>query len=455
MTENTTTTAAPAATRPEALRLAEWLDGARPWPSYVPQEAAAELRRLHALTSAAAQEAEPAAPAPVEGTVAGGESHAEAMERERDYYRQRVRTLDEHQEGQVWYWQDDGGDHLESMVGSLPVVIRADQLRALLAVARRPQVAAVAVPEGWRLVPAEVKDEMLAAFARAADGALDWARISEEARQKVRDSFGPAYRAMLAAAPQAPAAPTAAAAIPGPPRAYAGRERGAWEHGLRTGMAAAQAPAAAVAPAEAVERIVHLRADRARCIYVAGPMTGLPEYNFPAFNAAAAKLRSEGWHVENPAEHGHVEGAGWADYLRWDISRVATCGAVYLLPGWPASKGACLEVHIAKTLGLRLVLAEGAEDPATPAPAAGAAPSLDDLTELVRWGAAAPAQEADAARLDLLASAPSGTIRIDFDAVPIYVHWEHGMADIREGIDKVLAARDAARARQEGAQHER
>lgn len=60
--DTTNTTAASGAAQPEALRLADWLDGTRGWPSYVPQEAAAELRRLHALTTApAAQEAEPAA----------------------------------------------------------------------------------------------------------------------------------------------------------------------------------------------------------------------------------------------------------------------------------------------------------------------------------------------------------------------------------------------------------
>ena len=36
--------------RPEAIRIAEWLEGIRgnAWPSYIPQEAAAELRRQHA-----------------------------------------------------------------------------------------------------------------------------------------------------------------------------------------------------------------------------------------------------------------------------------------------------------------------------------------------------------------------------------------------------------------------
>lgn len=114
-------------------------------------------------------------------------------------------------------------------------------------------------------------------------------------------------------------------------------------------------PAIAQSPADEVARIVHLRTDRARRVYIAGPMTGLPGYNFDAFNAKAAELRAEGWHVENPAEHGHIDGAGWADYLRWDISRIATCGSIFLLPGWSASKGATLEVLIGKALGVQFL----------------------------------------------------------------------------------------------------
>ena len=52
-------------------------------------------------------------------------------------------------------------------------------------------------------------------------------------------------------------------------------------------------------------------AARANRVYVAGPMTGIAEHNFPAFNAAAASLRAAGWHVENPADHGDVPGAAW------------------------------------------------------------------------------------------------------------------------------------------------
>ena len=40
-------------------------------------------------------------------------------------------------------------------------------------------------------------------------------------------------------------------------------------------------------------------------VYLSGPMTGLPDLNFPAFHAAADKLRSQGVQVVNPAEPDH------------------------------------------------------------------------------------------------------------------------------------------------------
>ncbi|WP_240478618.1 DUF4406 domain-containing protein [Pseudomonas cremoricolorata] len=108
-------------------------------------------------------------------------------------------------------------------------------------------------------------------------------------------------------------------------------------------------------------RAIQLTQDRELRVYIAGPMTGLPDFNFPAFNAAADLMRSAGWHVENPAEHGVVPGAEWADYLRYDIARLATCEMIMLLPGWSKSKGANLEVAIAQQLGMPIKLAEGAE----------------------------------------------------------------------------------------------
>ena len=78
-------------------------------------------------------QAVPAAPLESGPAGSGGwESHARQMERERDHWRDRARVMSEHKEGIVWYWQGDGEDHPESWVNTLPVVIRADELRALM-----------------------------------------------------------------------------------------------------------------------------------------------------------------------------------------------------------------------------------------------------------------------------------------------------------------------------------
>lgn len=106
---------------------------------------------------------------------------------------------------------------------------------------------------------------------------------------------------------------------------------------------------------------VRLASSRVKRVYIAGPMTGLPEFNFPAFNAEAAKLREAGMAVLNPADHGIVDGADWADYLRHDIAGLSSCESIFLLPGWSNSKGARLERTIADALGMRITFHPDAE----------------------------------------------------------------------------------------------
>lgn len=88
-------------------------------------------------------------------------------------------------------------------------------------------------------------------------------------------------------------------------------------------------------------------------IYIAGPMTGMPEHNFPAFHAAAERFRRAGWDVANPAEnfHGRTDLPRSA-YLRADVALLAQCDAIALLPGWDRSGGATLEAVIAAEIGL-------------------------------------------------------------------------------------------------------
>lgn len=114
-------------------------------------------------------------------------------------------------------------------------------------------------------------------------------------------------------------------------------------------------------------------------IYISGPMTGLPDNNRPAFDAAAKRLREQGHFVINPAElsalFGSAEEISKEFKIFYSISRqsqiaqsvmdadlaaVRSCGAIYMLRGWETSRGAKRELKEALEHGLT-IMQEGDE----------------------------------------------------------------------------------------------
>lgn len=104
---------------------------------------------------------------------------------------------------------------------------------------------------------------------------------------------------------------------------------------------------------------------KAKRVYIAGPMTGLPEYNYPAFFAAEDRFVAAGWEVLNPARHD----VSWitedmdpdevrAAFMKIDIEDVMRADAIALLPGWEASKGAKAELAVARVLLKEILNAE-------------------------------------------------------------------------------------------------
>lgn len=107
-------------------------------------------------------------------------------------------------------------------------------------------------------------------------------------------------------------------------------------------------------------------------VYLAGPMTGIPQFNFPAFDAAAAALRGMGYDVVSPAEldspehraaamasadgdptsYNGATGETWGDLLARDVKLIADDGieAIFCLPGWERSRGARLETFVGGAL---------------------------------------------------------------------------------------------------------
>lgn len=90
-------------------------------------------------------------------------------------------------------------------------------------------------------------------------------------------------------------------------------------------------------------------------IYLSGPMTGLPEENYPAFRAAAARLRALGYHVLNPAETaGGETKIDRSTFMAIDAGYVSAADIIVLMEGWQRSKGSKCE----------LILAVGQDKPA-------------------------------------------------------------------------------------------
>lgn len=99
-------------------------------------------------------------------------------------------------------------------------------------------------------------------------------------------------------------------------------------------------------------------------LYLAGKMSGVPQFNFPAFHAAAADLRARGYDIVSPAELDEKETAdaamaskdgspqdahrSWIDYLARDLKIVADdVEGIMFLDGWEKSRGAKLEAFTA------------------------------------------------------------------------------------------------------------
>jgi hypothetical protein len=86
--------------------------------------------------------------------------------------------------------------------------------------------------------------------------------------------------------------------------------------------------------------------------YIAGPMTGRPDFNRPAFYAAEDTLRALGHDPINPADVQLADDASWLDYMRQTMRLLTEADAVCVLPGWTVSRGAQIEVYWANSVGI-------------------------------------------------------------------------------------------------------
>jgi hypothetical protein len=96
-------------------------------------------------------------------------------------------------------------------------------------------------------------------------------------------------------------------------------------------------------------------------VYLAGPMSDLPEYNADGFRKAARYAKAQGWTVFSPHDtkpsHGGQPCIGdpatwtyhrglthtYACWLAASMAEMVRCDALLMLPGWEDSRGARIE----------------------------------------------------------------------------------------------------------------
>lgn len=76
-------------------------------------------------------------------------------------------------------------------------------------------------------------------------------------------------------------------------------------------------------------------------IYIAGPITGEPNYKDKFAKAERELRRIFGWDVLNPARQ--PEGLSKSEYMQLSYRDIENADMVVFLPGWRSSKGARLE----------------------------------------------------------------------------------------------------------------
>ena len=109
-------------------------------------------------------------------------------------------------------------------------------------------------------------------------------------------------------------------------------------------------------------------------VYVSGPMTGRPQFNYPAFRSCAAAFRAADYTVYDPTERiaecgvpldtSDMDGTerlspevfdlrkAFAEYAAFITTQA---DAIVVLPGWEDSKGAVGEVMLARAIGLPVI----------------------------------------------------------------------------------------------------
>lgn len=112
-------------------------------------------------------------------------------------------------------------------------------------------------------------------------------------------------------------------------------------------------------------------------IYLSGKITGVANDNLPKFRAAAEFIQFQhrpvykaingkapdfDCHVFVPHDLPATHNKGWHEYMRECLKCLCQCEVMYVLDDWKRSRGALVEVFVAKVLQIPIIEVETLND---------------------------------------------------------------------------------------------
>lgn len=92
-------------------------------------------------------------------------------------------------------------------------------------------------------------------------------------------------------------------------------------------------------------------------IYISGPIAGYDiEERKLAFLKVQHQLETLGYQPVNPFDNGVPDSEHWRVHMRADIRMLLDCDAIYMMPAWELSKGCKLELDVASSCGIRVII---------------------------------------------------------------------------------------------------
>lgn len=94
--------------------------------------------------------------------------------------------------------------------------------------------------------------------------------------------------------------------------------------------------------------------EKKKKVFISGPMSGIKDFNKPAFDRVEQWLTQAGYSVFNPARMHFDDAWSHEEIMRIDLAALAQCDYICMLGGWESSIGAMHEYRYAMATGIEM-----------------------------------------------------------------------------------------------------